>query len=153
MYMHILSTRIVKTRTMTRRTPIKKTLVKEKVKTPVKERKRTPIKESKKTPTRERVMNSSTQRKKMCHSIIRDTPLGWSYFLRARPDVYEELREWLIKTWGSPHPDTRRGFHISGLKKEYVNLLKTRYEHVYDTNQICNNEVGTVFARAFAYEV
>ena len=34
-----------------------------------------------------------------------------------------------------------------------MNLLKTRYEHVYDTNQICNNEVGTIFARAFACEV
>ena len=56
--MHIHSTRIVMTRTMTRRTPIKKTLMKEKVKTPVKEGKRTSLKESKKTPTRERVMNS-----------------------------------------------------------------------------------------------
>ena len=152
--MHIFSTRIVKTMTMTRRTPIKKTLVKEKVKTPVKERKRMAIKESKKTPTRETwVMSSSTQRKKMCDSIIRDTPLGWRYFLIAQPEVYEELRNWLIKTLGSPHLDTRRGFHISGLKKEYVNLLKTRYEHVYDTNQIGNNEVGTIFARAFACEV
>jgi hypothetical protein len=145
--------RIVLTRIMTRRTPIKKTLMKEKVKTPVKEGRRTPMKESKKTPTRERVMNSSTQRKKMYQSISRDTPLGWNYFLRARPDVYPELREWLLKTWGSAHPDTRRGFHMSGLKREYINLLKTRYEHVYDTNQITNNEVGTVFARAFACEV
>ena len=32
-------------------------------------------------------------------------------------------------------------------------FLKTRYEHVYDTNQICNNEVGTVFACACAWEV
>ena len=120
--------------------------MKEKVKTPVKEGKRTPMKESKKTPTR-------AQRKKMYNSIIRDTPLGWNYFLRARPEVYPELREWLLKTWGSPHPDTRRGFHISGLKREYMNLLKIRNEHVYDTNQITNNEVGTVFARAFACEV
>ena len=61
---------------MTKRTPTKKTLVEEKVKIPVNERKRMPIKESKKPPTKERVMNSSTQRKKMRHSIIRGTPLG-----------------------------------------------------------------------------
>ena len=58
-----------------------------------------------------------------------------------------------MKTWGSPHPNTRQPFHISGLKKEYINLLKTRYEQVYDTKQIMINEVGTVFARAFACEV
>ena len=34
-----------------------------------------------------------------------------------------------------------------------MSLLKTRYERVYDTKQIINNEVGTVFAHAFACEV
>ena len=28
-----------------------------------------------------------------------------------------------------------------------------RYEHIYDAKQIMNNEVGTVFACAFAYEI
>ena len=86
---------------MTRRTPIKKTFVREKVKTPIKERKWTPIEDYSRSPTRESKKN---QKKKMCLSIIWGTHLKWDYFLRAQPDIYEELREWMVKTWGSPHP-------------------------------------------------
>ena len=39
------------------------------------------------------------------------------------------------------------------MKKDYITELKSRYEQVYDTKHILNNEVGTVFARAFACEL
>ena len=60
---------------------------------------------------------------------------------------------WMIKTWGSSQPKTRRGFHLNQLKMDYIIELKSRYEQVYDTKHILHNEVGTVFARAFACEV
>ena len=67
--------------------------------------------------------------------------------------MFEELDMWMMKTWGSSQPDSRRGFHISRLKKDYIIKLKTQYEIFYDTKQVINNEVGTVFAHAFACEV
>ena len=138
---------------MTRKTPTKKKMVKENQNTPCKERKRTPIKESKMTPTRGRFKVSTSQGKKMFTTILRGIKLGWGYFLRARPDTYEDLDMWMIKTWGSSQPETRRGFHLNQLKKDYISELKSRYEQVYDTTHIVNNEVGTVFARAFACEL
>ena len=57
-----------------------------------KTKKRTPIKEIKKTPTRERLNISTTHGKNMYLTILRGTKLGWGYFLRARPDTYEDLR-------------------------------------------------------------
>ena len=135
---------------MTRKTPTKKRMVKENQNTPCK---RTPIKESKMTPTRGRFNLSTSQGKKMFTTILRGSKLGWGYFLRARPDTYADLDMWMIKTWGSSQPETRRGFHLNQLKKNYITELKSRYEQVYDTKHILNNEVGTIFARAFACEL
>ena len=60
----------------------------------------------------------------------------------------------MIKTWGSSQPETRRGFHLTQLiQKDYITELKSRYEQVYDTKHILNNEVETVFALAFACEL
>ena len=83
---------------------MKKTLVKEKVKKPCKERKMTPIKESNKTPTGERLMISTTKGKMMCITIFRGIKLGWSYFLRTQPDIYEDLDTWMMKTWAHHNP-------------------------------------------------
>lgn len=80
----------------------------------------------------------------------RGAKLGWNFFLRARPETHPELNEWLSSTWGSSHPTTRRGFHISGLKKDSQDKFYKLYKKVYQTDTIINNEVGTVFARAFA---
>ena len=95
---------------MTRKTPTKKKMVKENQNTPCKERKRTPIKENKMTPTRGRFKLCTSQGKKMLTTILPGTKLGWGYFLRARPDTYEDLDMWIIKTWVSSQPEKRRGF-------------------------------------------
>ena len=138
---------------MTRKTPTKKKMVTDYVITPCKERKRTPIKESKMTPTKGRSKFSATQGKKVHTNILRGSKLGWGYFLRARPDTYEDVDMWMKQTWGSSQPESRRGFHLTQLKKDYIIELKSRYEQVYDTKHILNNEVGFVFARAFACEL
>ena len=106
---------------MTRKTPTEKKMVIENVNTPCKERKRTPgIKESKMTPTKGRLKFLTTQGKKMYTNILRGTKVGWGYFCCARPNTYEDLDMWMMKTWGSSQPKTRRGFHITQLKKDYV---------------------------------
>ncbi|MCO5596278.1 hypothetical protein L7F22_050339 [Adiantum nelumboides] len=75
--------------------------------------------------------------------------LGFNFFLRARPKTHSELNEWLSSTWGSSHPTTRRGFHISSLNNDLQEEFYKLYKKVYQTDTIINNEVGTVFARAF----
>ena len=112
-----------------------------------------PIKESKMNPTRGRLKFSTTQGKKMYTKILRGTKLGWGYFFHARLDTYEDLDIWMMKTWGSSQLETRRGFHLTQLRKDYITELKSRHEQVYDTKLVLNNEVGTVFARAFACEL
>ena len=88
----------------------------------------------------------------MCTSVLRGTKLGWGYFLRACPEIYEEVREWMMKMWGSLQPETRRGFHI-GCLKEYVSPFKKQYETIYAIEHVTNNEVGTIFPHPFAFEV
>ena len=58
-----------------------------------------------------------------------------------------------MKTWGSSQPDSKRGFHNSCVKKDYISILKSRYEQVNDTKHVPKNEVGSVFAHAFPCEL
>ena len=56
----------------------------------------------------------------------------------------------MVQTWGSSQLTSRRGLHISGLKSGLREEFDKVYNRVYQSTSITNNEVGTVFARAFA---
>ncbi|MCO5609572.1 hypothetical protein L7F22_063802 [Adiantum nelumboides] len=118
---------------------------------------------SKKSPLRSKLQTTPEKRsrgkakskeKKIEHTCSHKFPqgakLGFNFFLRARPETHSKLNEWLSSTWGSLHPTTRRGFHTSSLNNDLQEELYKLYKKVCQTDTIINNEVGTVFARAFS---